>query len=181
MKKITLTVFFILLLFPFQASANEKALKDDINAKVTQLASLLRDSYAQEYPEFRGIQILKNDNEDLIVATAVFTIEGFAGGNNYTQFLAVFSKLSGESEGHPKRLSLVDFMAVGGKGERIIEFKQIKINKMKNEILITVPTLEYGPNDAMCCPSIKSKAQFTIEPYEGNRLKEIKQGKRAKK
>ncbi|MDP1758990.1 MAG: hypothetical protein Q8K77_04255 [Thermodesulfovibrionales bacterium] len=152
-------------------------IKDEVNAKVTQLAALLRDSYAKEYLDFRGIQIFRNEREELLVAAAVFTIEGFAGGNNYTQFLAVFANL----EGLEKRLSLIDFMAVGGKGGRSIEFKKIKINITEKGILITVPTLEYGPDDAMCCPSVKSNATFLVEVYRGKRLEEIKQKKGANK
>lgn len=173
MKKITLAVFLFLLSFPVLAFANEKALKDDINTKVTQLAAMLGDSYSHEYPDYRGIQILRNKIEDTVVAVAVFTVEGFGGGNNYTQYMAVFAALSVESEGHPKKVSLLDVMAVGGKGVRGIEFKDIRIKQSKGDIAITVPTAEYGPEDAMCCPSIKSEAQFMIQPYVGSRLKEI--------
>ncbi|TAL22475.1 MAG: hypothetical protein EPN94_11090 [Nitrospirae bacterium] len=179
MKNIILTVFLFLLLFPIRAFANEKTPNDEINAKVTQLAAMMGDSYSHEYPDYRGIQILRNKKEDTIVAVAVFTIEGLGGGNNYTQYMAVFSALSEASEGHPKRMSLLDVMAVGGKGVRGIEFKNIRIEQLKGDIIITVPTAEYGPQDAMCCPSIKSEAQFIIHPYVGGRLKKIT--KRTKK
>lgn len=169
----TLTVLLLLLLFPILAVANETALKEEINAKVTQLAALMGDSYSQEYKEYRGIQILHNDKENMGVAAVVFTIEGLGGGNNYTQFMAVFATLSEESEGHPKRMNLLDVMAVGGKGIRSIEFKEIRMKESKRNIIITVPSSEYGPKDAMCCPSIKSEAQFIIEPTVGGRLKEI--------
>lgn len=173
MKKMTLIVFLFLLLFPIRAGANEKAIKDEVNTKVTQLAAIMGDSYSQEYPDYRGIQILTNDKENMVVAVAVFTIEGLGGGNNYTQFIAVFAALSEESEGHPKRMSLLDVMPVGGKGLRGIEFKNIRMKESERDIVITVPTAEYGPRDAMCCPSIKSEAQFIIHPYVGGRLKEI--------
>jgi len=173
MNKMTLTVCLFLLLFPILAIADEKALKEEINTRVTQLAAMMGDSYSQEYPDYRGIQILRNDKEDRLVAVAVFTIEGLGGGNNYTQFLAVFAAMSGDTEGHPKRMSLLDVMAVGGKGLRGIEFKNIRMKQSKRNITITVSTAEYDPNDAMCCPSIKSEAQFIIYPYVGGRLKEI--------
>ena len=173
MNKMIFTCSLILLLFPIPAIANEKVLEDQINTRVTQLGAMMGDSNSQEYPEARGIQILRNDKEDMLVAVAVFTIEGLGGGNNYTQFMAVFAALSEETEAHPKRMSLLDVMAVGGKGLRGIDFRHIGIEQSKRNIVITVPTAEYGPNDAMCCPSIKSEAQFIIYPHVGGRLKEI--------
>jgi hypothetical protein len=173
MNKMALTVFLFISLFPIVSIANEKALEDEINERVTQLAAMMGDSYSQEYPDYRGIQILRHDKENMLVAVAVFTIEGLGGGNNYTQFMAVFAAPSKETAGHPKRMSLLDVMAVGGKGLREIEFKNIRMRQSKRNVTITVPTAEYGPNDAMCCPSIESEAQFIIYPYTGGRLKEI--------
>lgn len=181
MNKIAFVVFFFLLSTPVMADTNDKALKDEINAKVTQLSYLLKDSYAEEYLAARGIQLLKNGIGSATVAAAVFTIESFGKGNNYYQYLAVFLSIDEESEGYPPRFSLLDFMMVGGKGIRGIEFDQIKIKKTKNGILITIPAMEYGPNDPMCCPSIESIAQFKLNANQlvGSRLEEIK--KQAKK
>ena len=171
MKKLLLT---ILLLLPNLALANDKAIRDEINAKVSQVVELLRDSYAQEYEKARGVQILKAAKDDTVVAVAIFTIEGFAQGNNYSQFMAVFANLSEAPEVPSTRLSLLDVMEVGRKGIRSIESNKIIIEKSKGGLLITLPALEYGPNDAMCCPSIKSKVRFAIVPAVGGRLKEIK-------
>jgi hypothetical protein len=49
----------------------------------------------------------------------------------------------------------------------------IKITKDKDGVLITMPTLELGPDDPLCCPSVKSTARFMIVPYTGNRLREL--------
>jgi hypothetical protein len=119
------------------------------------------------------MKLLRNDKDNMVVAVSIFTIEGLEGGNNYTQFMAVFAALSQEAEGHPQKMNLLDVMAVGGKGLRSIEFKKIELNLVKGDIGIMVSTLEYGLNDAMCCPSIKSKAYFIIHPYVGGRLTEI--------
>ena len=172
MKKVILP-FLLLLLLPIFASANENVFMQEINSKLTQLASMMGDAYSHEYPDYRGIQILKNKKEDIIAAAAIFTIEGLSGGNNYTQFIAVFACLSTESEGRPRKMSLLDVMAIGGKGIRGIEFKNIKMKQVNRDIFITIPANEYGPKDAMCCPSIKSEAQFIFQPDVGGRLKEI--------
>ena len=174
MKRLFIGVFLSMFLLPVPADPDDKTIRDEVNAKVTQLIELLRDSYAQEFPDYRGIQILEDKKSDRAIAVAVFTVESFALGNDYTQFMAVFANLSEESAGHPKRLSLLDVIAVGGKGVRGVEFKSMKMERSKDGILITVPTLEYGPKDAMCCPSVKSKAQFVIDPNVGGRLREIK-------
>lgn len=108
-----------------------------------------------------------------IDTVAVFTTEGLAGGNNYTQFMAAFASLSIETEGHPKRMSLLDVMAIGGKGLRGVKFRNIKMRQSGQDVIITMPTEEYGPKDAMCCPSVKSEAQFIFRPYPGADLKRL--------
>jgi hypothetical protein len=162
-------VFLIVVLFSETATAKDQTILAEINAKVTQLAGLLKDSYAKEYPDYRGVKISKS-TDDKIFVVVVFSIEGFCGGNNHTQFMAVFLSTCDTSE----RFRLLDFMAVGGRDSRSLEFKNIEITEVKNSILITVPTLELGPNDPLCCPSVKSKVRFTIDPYAEKRLRELK-------
>ena len=162
----------LLVLFPILSYADDRALKDEVGAKVTELAAMMGDSHSVSSPEYRGIRIA-TDREGGAVAVAIFTIEGFGGGNNYIQYMAVFASLDAEAAGRPPRMSLLDVMAVGGKGIRAVESGNIKIRRSKNDVVVTVPTKNYAPSDAMCCPSIKSEAQFTIQPYAGGRLKEI--------
>jgi hypothetical protein len=182
MKKLFLASLLLLVITPNIGVANEASIKNELSAKLSQLVELMKDPYAEEYEKARGIAILKmgnseNEEHTLVVAVAVFTIESFALGNNYTQFMAVFANLSEDSEGHPQRLSFLDVKAVGGKGIRGVEFNKIKLNLSKDgKILITVPTLEYGSKDPMCCPSIKSSIKYSIEPSVGGRLKEVKRG-----
>ena len=155
------------------SSADDTKIADEVNAKVTQLAALMGDSYSQEYPDYRGMQILRNEAGGITVAAVIFTIEGLEGGNNYTQFMAAFASLSQQAEDHPQKMNLLDVMAIGGKGIRGIEFKKLRMKRIKGNVVISVPTLEYGPKDAMCCPSIKSEAHFIIDPHVGGRLKEV--------
>ena len=180
MQKSFLNALFLLLLLPTLAGANDKAIRDEVGAKVSQLVALLQDSYAQEFQKARGIKILKTGKDNAVIAVAIFTVEGFRGGNNFTQYMAVFADLSEESQGRPKRLSLLDFMEVGGRGMRYVDFNDIRMKKSKDEILITLSTLEYGPDDGKD-PSIESKARFIIAPYNGGRLKEIVKEKGTKR
>ena len=173
MTRGVLILFVCLGIIPRLAYCDDTEIKKEVNAKVTHLAALMGDAYSQEYPSYRGIQILRNDKDEIVVAVSIFTIEGLQGGTNYTQFMAAFAALSPAAEDHPMRMNLLDVMAVGGKGLRILEFKKMIIKRMGRNIGVTVPTLEYGPNDAMCCPSIEAEAQFVFQPHVGGRIREI--------
>ena len=64
--------------------------------------------------------------------------------------MGVFAALDEEAEGPPKNMGLMDVMAMSGHGMRGIEFKQLIVRRKKNDIIITVPTAEYEPKDALC-------------------------------
>jgi hypothetical protein len=104
--------------------------------------------------------VLKGDlNHDGVADAAVlYTLEGAGGGNNYTQYLAVFLRVDG-------RLVPVANKAVGGKLYRSIAIKAIKDN------VILCDTLDYAKNDPACCPTIKGKTQYVLED---KKLKEVK-------
>ena len=177
MNKIAFLVLFFLFMIPVVGGAGEKAFNDELNAKVTQLTVLLSDSYAEEYLPARGVKMLRKGIGNTTVAVVVFSLVGFGKGNNGFQYLAVFNGSEEKTEDDTSGISLLDYMMVGGIGIRSIEFDQIKINKIENGILITIPAKEYGTNDASCCPSIKTIAQFKLKttPLLGShRLEEIK-------
>ncbi len=169
-------LLIILLLFAVAVSsavANDNKQLDEISAKVTQLAEMLSDGYAEEVKENRGIQIF-SPKGFAELAVAIFTVGGFAMGNNATQYMAVFTVLSEESQGHPQRFSLLDVMAVGGKGWRSVDHKKVKLIKEKDRIVVSLNTFEYSPKDAICCPSRKSTAKYSITTTTGGRLKELR-------
>lgn len=180
MKIQFLTALFLLLLPPSLTVSNDKAIRNEVNAKVSQLVELLRDSCAQEDRDVRGIQILKNREDNTVTAVAIFTIEGFGHANNDTQFMAAFENMSKKSEGNPPKLSLLDVIAVGGKGMRYIDSNNIRMKKSQDGIVIMLSTWEYGPDDGLCCPSIKSKTRFIIARDGWGRLQEITKQKAAK-
>ena len=59
-------------------------------AQVQRLSELLRDSYAVWYPDATMVQLVKV-REGEALALVVFTVEGFGGGNNHTQYFAAFT------------------------------------------------------------------------------------------
>jgi hypothetical protein len=103
----------------------------------------------EEYGGARKI-VAGDLNHDGVPDLAVlYTIEGAGGGNNYTQYLAVFVRVQGS-------LVPAAHTVVGGKGYRAAHLEGIGDN------VIYLTTLRYGPHDAMCCPSKKGSARFVL-------------------
>jgi hypothetical protein len=103
----------------------------------------------EEYEGARKIVAGDLNHDGVPDLSVLYTIEGAGGGNNYTQYLAVFLRVDG-------KLVPTAHAAVGGKGERAVHLASIK------DDVIFLMTLEYGPHDAMCCPSIKGSARFVL-------------------
>ncbi|MGZ8238233.1 MAG: hypothetical protein ACXW00_07485 [Methylobacter sp.] len=119
MKLRTLSTFFIfvLLMAPttFAAPSIPKPL---LSAKIQNLVTVLSDGYAVGYPKATMIQTIKGGS-NIDITLAVFTIEGFGGGNNYSQYLAAFSPETMEDGKQPFRL--IDVMRIGGGAWRAIQ------------------------------------------------------------
>jgi hypothetical protein len=150
----------------------------EVAQKVTQLIDLLRDESATEYKEGRGISIVKLKG-GITVAVAVFTIEGFSFGNDYTQFMAVFAttRLPNDTRNLPHippRLALLDLTAVGERFWRNVESQTIRVHEGRRGIIIRFDTVEFTAKDAACCPSQKSHAKYTVELWPGSRLKALR-------
>lgn len=171
-----IALLFSLLCCPFfveQALTDDKIEREDAARKLSAVVDLLRDGYAQEYEEARGIHLFRTP-EGSSIAVLVFTIEGFGRGNNYTQYMAVFATLGEESKDQPHRpLSLLDVAAIGGKGWRSVDSKNVRIDSQEQAIAINLNTQEYVPDDPACCPSKKSKTVYLIRPHVRGRLKEL--------
>jgi hypothetical protein len=170
------------VLFAIALTTNAEAgsLHQEVAKKVTQLVDLLRDESATEYKEVRGVSIGKLKG-GITVAVAVFTLEGFSFGNDYTQFLAVFSTTRSPHDERnlphiPPRLALIDLAAVGGRFWRNVESKHIRVREERRGIIISFDTVEFTPEDAACCPSQKSHAKYAVELRPGSRLKEVNKG-----
>jgi hypothetical protein len=104
---------------------------------------------AEEYADAR--KVLSGDlNHDGLADTVVlYTIEGQGGSNNYIQYLAVFL-------GRNNALVYATHRAVGGKNRRDIELVSI------TDGAINLKTMDYGPRDPSCCPTIKGSASYSF-------------------
>ena len=137
----------------FSAPAPVKAPKSLV-AQVTRLTELLRDSYAVGYPDATMVQIIKRKDGDVLALT-VFTVEGFGGGNNHTQYLAVFS--SDDSVSGEAHFMLMDVIPIGGKGWRGVESLKARVSQPSNGQItnMAIDALEVTGNDAPNFPSKK--------------------------
>lgn len=123
-------------------------------AQVQRLSELLRDSYAVWYPDATMVQLVKV-REGEALALVVFTVEGFGGGNNHTQYFAAFTPETDEKG--KQHFSLVDVIPIAGKGWRGIMNLKAKVtrNLKSNETLIAFDGLEVVGDDAPNFPSKK--------------------------
>lgn len=139
-------------------------------AQVQRLAELLRDSHATWYREATMVQFVKTGGEE--VALAVFTVEGFGGGNNHTQYFAAFSvEPDGQGAQH---FSFLDVLPIAGKGWRGITNLSAKVSHdvKGRQTLISLDAFEVSGDDAPNFPSKKATIKLVLE---GGRLAEQKQ------
>lgn len=130
--------------------------------QVQRLSELLRDSYAVWYPEATRVSLVQADGGEEL-ALVVFTVEGFAGGNNHTQYLAAFAA-DADPQGQA-HFSLLDVLPVAGKGWRAItEFApQVTRDAARNELSIAIDALEVTAGDAANFPSQKTTLHLVLK------------------
>jgi hypothetical protein len=116
----------------------------------------------EEYGEARKVASGDLTHDEVAETVVLYTIEGQNGSNNYTQYLAVFTRSKG------KLVALTNTPA-GGKLARSVELTSV------SDRAIQLETLSYGPNDGACCPSIKGTTRFILV---GKTLREQKRGAR---
>lgn len=144
-----------------------KALTD----QVQRLTELLKDSYAVGSPDSIMVQMVKQGEDDNL-ALVIFTIEGFGGGNNHTQYLAAFN-LDTDDVGKRPHFTLIDVIPIAGKGWRGIETLNAKVslNSRRSEKTISLQALEVTERDAPNFPGKKVTINILLKD---GRLSELK-------
>lgn len=132
----------------------------DTTAIEKYIAHQARIERGEEYREARKVVNGDLNNDSIAETIVLYTIESQRGSNNYVQYLAVFVRRSGA-------LLPLTRTAVGGKSRRSVEDVSIEHNA------IQLSTLDYGPKDPSCCPSVKDTAQYILA---GRTLRELKTG-----
>lgn len=136
--------------------------------QVERLTQLLKDRSAVGYPAATMVQLVKVSTYREI-AVAVFTIEGFGGGNNHSQYLALFD-VDSEDRSQPF-YTLVDVMHIGGKGWRAVESMDARVtsDSKSGDLSIELDALEVRPEDPPNFPGQKSVIRLVLR---GERLHE---------
>jgi hypothetical protein len=163
MKKILFITFIVFVFItPLSQASDANALL--IHKELVNLSNMLSDGPATIVEESLLIKYVSLPSDKVAIESAIvlFNIEGFGGGNNYHQFLVVFSQ--GDREGlnpnwpfHEWRLK--GFTEVGNDFVRC--FSNIEVQG--DNIILT--GVSWKKDDAHCCPSGKAKATFRFSPY----------------
>jgi hypothetical protein len=136
--------------------------KTPIQKDIEKLVALYSDGFATSYPKYWHIEfgkIFGGSRED---AVAIFSIEGFDGGNDDHQYLAFFEAVDMEPavNGKNRPFRLVAVTQIGGRGWREFDYQKVK---QLGANFVTLNGQAYGPKDAMCCPSVPIQVTFHIK------------------
>gem|GEM_PF-727318 len=165
MRNTGLLIVFMILALVLPCSLNIALGSQDADMAVIDsfIARQAKRERGEEYREARKVVAgdLTHDGDPETVV--LYTIEGQRGSNLYVQYLAIFVRRKG-------KLSALTHADVGGKSMRGVELKAVENNS------IVLDTLNYGPKDASCCPSVKGTTSYVLS---AGTLREIKGRKSA--
>jgi hypothetical protein len=156
MKSQTLFIITFLSLLPGSGNIASGFQDNDTAVIDAFIARQAKRERGEEYRDARKVVAGDLTHDGQPETVALYTIEGQGGSNLYIQYLAVFVRRNG-------KLSSRAHAEVGGKSARGVELNSVE----KNSILLD--TLNYGPKDASCCPSIKGTTRYVLS---GLRLRE---------
>lgn len=144
----SLLVIFALILIGSLTNADEISTLD---SRVDTLVTLLKDAHATEFKKARHTYI----DGSRAFGIVFFTLEGFDGGNNYTQYLALFRARSESTttKSIESTFQLVAYTPVGGKAWRSVNVEKFKFEKVATGGTIELLTTNYVDGDPTCCPS----------------------------
>jgi hypothetical protein len=120
------------------------------------IARRAKNEDAEEYPSARKILRADVNGDHKTDVIVLYTLEGFGGGNNYQQYLAIFL---GGGRSFKNNANVV----AGGKLHRTVELRSVAAG------VIHLGTLSYRKNDPACCPTRKGSTGYR---YLNGKLKE---------
>jgi len=151
--------FAVILAAPAAVSA-DAASASFIDREIERLAELFSDGIAVSYPEYRHVKFARVLNADRDAAVALFSIEGFLGGNLHEEYLAVFEPVeTADIEGrktNPYRLLAVQ--KIGGRGWRSFDWDTAQFDKG----YVRLKGKQWKKEDPGCCPSKPIAATFRL-------------------
>ncbi|MBB4865709.1 hypothetical protein HNP46_004610 [Pseudomonas nitritireducens] len=169
--KLRLLPACLLLACTLAHAGEPQAIPKPLEEQVARLVELFKDGFATGYPEATRVQTLKTGQGSEIIL-AVFTIEGFDMGNNYSQYLAAFTPSANE-EG-VVHYTLLDALVIGGGGWRAIDRLDARLvgEPTPERTRIDVPVLENTDDDSPNFPSRAGVIHLSLEGSPSVRLQE---------
>lgn len=169
--KLRLLPTCLLLACALSHAADRPPVPKPLEEQVGRLVELYKDGFATGYPEATRVQKLKTGQGGELIL-AVFTIEGFDMGNNYSQYLAVFSPTPNEDG--QEHYSLLDAMQIGGGGWRSIDQLDARLvaDPAGKRTLIDIPVMENTDDDSPNFPSRAGVVHLSLEGAQTPRLVE---------
>jgi hypothetical protein len=151
-------IIVLVAIVTFVAGATPPS-KAPIEKDLEKLGSLFSDGRAKGYPQYRRIDFGNVFGDGRQDAVAVFNIEGFGGGNDDHQYLAVWRAVDPDPDFTFRPFRLISVVQIGGRGWREFDWGNIKFGTNS----ITLSGKAYGPKDAMCCPSVPIRVTFHVK------------------
>jgi hypothetical protein len=131
-----------------------------IDREIERLVELYSDGIAVGYPEYRHVKFAKVLEGEAEAAVALFSVEGFLGGNLHEEYLAVFEPVeSADIDGHktnPYRLLAVQ--KVGGRGWRTFDWDTAQFARGS----VRLKGKSWKAADPGCCPSAPIAVTFRV-------------------
>ena len=131
-----------------------------IDAEIDRLVALYSDGIAVGYPEYRHVKFAAGREPDGVAAVALFSVEGFHGGNLHEEYLAVFAPVEAADvdgkQTNPYRLLAVQ--KIGGRGWRTFDWDTVQIARG----VVTLKGKKWKADDPGCCPSAPTTATFRL-------------------
>lgn len=146
--------------FPFYAKAAQPV-PDLPDKAILQLINLYSDGIAQSCPEFRCIKYGHFFDESSDDAIAMFSLEGFGGGNGHGEYIAFFQGVE-PYEANGERTSpyrLIATMQIGGRWWRTFDWKSLSIAPGRARISGKI----WRSEDPGCCPSAPFTTTFQLQ------------------
>lgn len=146
-RKLFVVLACLLSITLVAAEPASKNIPKPLAEQVERLVELLRSDQAVGAPQSTMVQIVKH-RKDQELALVVFTVEGYGGGNMYTQYLAAFTP---EMEKNGKQhFSLIDVISIGSKLGRRIDNLAAKVtfNQERFETAIAIDAMDFVKGDS---------------------------------
>jgi hypothetical protein len=160
MRNLYLLFAVAILAVTTSAHADESAAAKFIDSEINRLVELYSDGIAVSYPEYRHVKFAKVLEQGGESAVALFSVEGFLGGNLHEEYLAVFEPVeAADIDGHktnPYRLLAVQ--KIGGRGWRTFDWDTAQFARGS----VRLKGQSWKAQDPGCCPSAPISVTFKL-------------------